>query len=384
MKERGTVVVISGHSGVGKDTIINIITSQSSFTKFPTCTTRKPRPGEIDGIHYHFVDEETFISLWHSGELLDHIVITDHHYGLPIEKLGNALEAGQDIIVHLVTGSAFLLKRIIPDAIAVFIMPPSQEEIIKRMRSRGMTEEQIIRRMRDDPTVLQTSRLYDFVVVNHDKEERETAERILSFVTQRRETQSNFGLLKSRRYSRILYMQPDFFATKNDNKLREVNEILGRNLEQISVDLFEPQGVDVEIVVRDKAQDAFRKTGKLVLVEDTSLEFVAWNRLPGALIKWFMDTVGNDGILRMLVGQTNRKAIAKTAVGFFDGNKTHTFVGEIEGMIPETIRGSGGFGWDPIFIPNGFDKSFAEMTSDEKNAISMRRLALERMKASLQ
>lgn len=179
-------------------------------------------------------------------------------------------------------------------------------------------------------------------------------------------------------------MQPDFFATKNNNKLREVNEILGRNLKQISIDLLEPQGVDVEIVVRDKAQDAFHKTGKLVLVEDTSLEFVAWNGLPGALIKWFMDTVGNEGILRMLAGQTNRKAIAKTAIGFFDGNKTHTFLGEIEGTIPETIHGSGGFGWDPIFIPNGFDKGFAEMTSDEKNAVSMRHLALEHMKASFQ
>lgn len=181
----------------------------------------------------------------------------------------------------------------------------------------------------------------------------------------------------------MLYMYPDFFATKNENKLREVNEILGQNLEQIAVDLFEPQGVDVQMVVREKAEDAFHKTGKFVLVEDTSLEFVAWNGLPGALIKWFMDTVGNEGTIRMLAGQTNRKAIAKTAVGFFDGTQAHVFMGEVLGTIPETVRGSGGFGWDPIFIPDGHSKSFAEMTSTEKNAISMRKLALERMKAEL-
>lgn len=383
MKERGAVVMVSGPSGVGKDTIINIITSRSSFTKFPTCTTRKPRPGEISGVHYHFVDEETFMTLWHRGDLLDHVVITDHHYGLPIEKLGRSLEDGQDVIVHLVTGSAFLLKRIIPDAVMVFVMPPSQEEILKRMRGRGMTEEQIAHRLRDDPTTLQAARLYDFVVVNHDGEEQETAERILEFVSQRRGAERGFGLRKTRGYSRMIYMYPEFFATKNENKLREAGEILGRSLEQISVELFEPQGVKVEDVVREKAEDAFHKTGKFVLVEDTGLEFVAWNGLPGALIKWFLDTTGNEGILKMLSGETNRNAIAKTAVGFFDGAQARVFVGEISGTIPATVRGTGGFGWDPIFVPDGYEKSFAEMTSAEKNAISMRKLALERMKVEL-
>jgi len=383
MKDHGIVVVISGPSGVGKDTIINIITSKSSFTKFPTCTTRTPRSGEINDVHYHFVGEETFISLWHRGELLDHVVITGHHYGLPIERLGNALEAGRDVIIHLVTGSAFLLKRIIPDAITVFIMPPSHEETLKRMRSRGMTEEQIADRLRDDPTVLQAARLYDFVVVNHEGEERETADRILAFVAQRRGALRNFGLRNSRGYSRILHMHPDFFATTNANKLREVNEILGHDLEQISVELLEPQGINVETVVREKAQDAFHKTGKFVLVEDTSLEFAAWGGLPGALIKWFMDTVGNEGILRMLASESNRKAVAKTALGFFDGAESHVFVGSVPGTIPEVIRSTGGFGWDPIFVPDGSSKSFAEMTSDEKNAVSMRKLALERMKMEL-
>lgn len=245
------------------------------------------------------------------------VVITDYHYGLPIEKLGMLLEGGQDVIVHLVTGSAFVLKR------------------------------------------------------------------ILNFVSQRRGAERRFGLRKTRGYSRIIYMYPEFFATKNENKLREVGEILGRSLEQISVELFEPQGVRVEDVVREKAKDAFHKTGKFVLVEDTGLEFVAWNGLPGALIKWFLDTAGNDGILKMVSSETNRKAIAKTAVGFFDGVQARVFVGEIFGTIPKTVRGTGGFGWDPIFIPDGHEKSFAEMTSAEKNSISMRKLALEHMKSEL-
>lgn len=178
-------------------------------------------------------------------------------------------------------------------------------------------------------------------------------------------------------------MYPEFFATKNEKKLREVNEILGRVFKHISVELFEPQGVKVEDVVREKAEDAFHKTGTFVLVEDTGLEFVAWNGLPGALIKWFLDTVGNDGILKMLAGETNRTAVAKTAIGFFDGTQARVFVGEISGTIPEKMCGIGGFGWDPIFVPDGYEKSFAEMTSTEKNAVSMRKLALERMKTEV-
>lgn len=177
-------------------------------------------------------------------------------------------------------------------------------------------------------------------------------------------------------------MYPDFFATNNTDKLREVNEILGRSIEQIIVELYEPQGLDVAEVIREKAKDAFRKTGKFILVEDTALEFRVWNGLPGPLIKWFLETVGNEGLLKMLVGVDDRRAIAKTAVGFFDGNKAHVFIGEIEGKISETIRGKSGFGWDPIFIPDGLNKSFAEMTSEEKNVISMRRRALEQMKKS--
>ena len=179
-------------------------------------------------------------------------------------------------------------------------------------------------------------------------------------------------------------MYPEFFATTNEDKLREVNEILGRNLKQISVDLFEPQDIGVENIVREKAEDAFQKTGKIALVEDSGLECIAWKGLPGALIKWFLDTVGIEGILKMLGDETNRKAVAKTAVGFFDGTQAHIFVGEISGTIPETARGAGGFGWDTIFIPDGYEKTFAEMTAAEKNAISMRKLALEHMKAGLE
>ena len=175
-------------------------------------------------------------------------------------------------------------------------------------------------------------------------------------------------------------MHPEFFATNNKNKLREAGEILGYDLKPVSLDLHETQDIKVETVVRKKAKEAFRKAGKPVLVEDTGLEFNTWNGLPGALIKWFLETVGTEGILRMLTGETKRGATAKTAVGFFDGTQTHIFTGTVSGIIPETIRGTGGFGWDPIFIPNEHTKSFAEMNSAEKNSLSMRKIAFEQIK----
>jgi len=181
----------------------------------------------------------------------------------------------------------------------------------------------------------------------------------------------------------MAYMYPEFFATKNESKVKETNKILGYNLKQIAVDLFEPQSVAVEDVVREKAKDAFHKTGQSVLVEDTGLEFIAWKGLPGALIKWFLDAVGNEGIIKMLANETDRRAVAKTAVGFFEGTQSYVFVGEVLGEISNTVRGTGGFGWDSIFIPCGQKKSFAEMTATEKNTISMRKLALENMKLGL-
>jgi XTP/dITP diphosphohydrolase len=384
MGKRGLLVILSGPSGVGKDTIISIITSNTDFSKFTTCTTRPPRPGEVNGLSYHFLDKDSFMDLYSKGVLLDNEQVSGHHYGLPLEDLGKSLDSGKNIIIHLSTGSTFMLKRIFPDAVTVFIMPPSHESELERLIFRGMSDEQITKRLRDDPTRIQAAKLYDFIVVNHDGEVFDTAGRILRFINQSKKNRSEFSLLKNSVYSRIHYMFPEFLATKNNNKLREFNEILAdRKLEQISVELFEPQGVRVEDVVREKAEDAFNKTGKLVLVEDTSLEFEAWGGLPGALIKWFLDFRGNDGILKMLNEESNRKATAKTAIGFFDGSEAHVFVGEVSGTVPLTPQGDGGFGWDPIFIPDGYDKSFAQMTSEEKNSISMRRLALEQMKSKL-
>lgn len=172
---------------------------------------------------------------------------------------------------------------------------------------------------------------------------------------------------------------PKYFATGNKNKLQEVNSILGVSLEQIHIDLDEIQAIEVEDVVKKKAVEAFNQTGKSVLVEDTGLYFEALNGFPGALIKWLLDSLGNEEIINLLSAKENRKAYAKTVFGYFDGKKTHLFTGKLEGTIPTKIQGDGGFGWDPLFIPEGHTKTLAEMTSEEKNAVSSRKIALEKL-----
>jgi XTP/dITP diphosphohydrolase len=178
-------------------------------------------------------------------------------------------------------------------------------------------------------------------------------------------------------------MELKHFATGSKDKLKEVNAILGYDLEQIDLDLLEPQGVDVMDVVRDKAKDAYERAGKPVLVEDTGLEFEAWNSLPGALIRWFLKSVGTKGVLKMLGDEKNRNAKAVTVVGFYDGEKCHEFKGEVSGKVPLRAREGKGFGWDPIFMTDEHDKTFGEMDEKTKNAISMRALAVEKLKEYL-
>ncbi len=170
------------------------------------------------------------------------------------------------------------------------------------------------------------------------------------------------------------------FVTGNLNKVKEAEMILGRSLDQIDVAIEEIQTCDVETAVNHKVREAYSKLGEPVLVEDSGLVFNAWNGLPGALVKWFEKTAGLEGMARMLDSFPDRSAVAQCFVGLSDGNETFIGKGEVKGTIAESPRGSNGFGWDTLFIPEGYDITFAEMTQEEKNQISHRRCAFEEMK----
>ncbi|PIR98269.1 MAG: non-canonical purine NTP pyrophosphatase, RdgB/HAM1 family [Candidatus Colwellbacteria bacterium CG10_big_fil_rev_8_21_14_0_10_42_22] len=169
------------------------------------------------------------------------------------------------------------------------------------------------------------------------------------------------------------------FITGNKGKLGEATSIIPE-IEGLDIDLDEIQSLDAHEVIKHKLQEAYKKQKGEFIVEDTSLYIDSLNGLPGPLIKWFMKTVDNEGLVKMAKALGGTKAEAKTIIGYSKSeDDIHFFKGSIKGEIVEP-RGDGGFGWDPIFMPNGYDKTFAEMTAEEKNEISMRRIALNKLK----
>jgi len=176
------------------------------------------------------------------------------------------------------------------------------------------------------------------------------------------------------------------FVTSNQNKAREAAEILGIELRTVALDLPELQALDVAQVAVAKAAAARETLGapdSLVLAEDSGLVVEAWNGLPGALTKWFLGSVGNEGLLRMLSAEEDRsaRAVCAVAVAAADGS-VHVFTGVVAGSIAPEPRGSGGFGWDPIFVPEGHTETYAEL-GDRKHADSHRAHALKAAREAL-
>jgi inosine triphosphate pyrophosphatase len=170
-----------------------------------------------------------------------------------------------------------------------------------------------------------------------------------------------------------------YFITGSRDKFTELQSILG-DLEQLEIDLPEIQEIDAHEIIKVKLANARQHHEGSFIVEDTSLYLDALNGLPGPLIKWFMKTVGNEGLFRIACAFENHKAEAKTIIGYAnDAEEPQYFEGSFRGTIVEP-RGANGFGWDPIFKPEGSDKTFAEMIPEEKNSFSMRRIAAEKLR----
>lgn len=170
-------------------------------------------------------------------------------------------------------------------------------------------------------------------------------------------------------------------VTGNKNKLEEFENILGFKMENVDLEIKEIQSIDVEDVARQKARDAYGILKKPVIAEDTGLYFEELNGLPGALVRSFVDNIALEKMCS-LVGD-NRKAKAITCIVFFDGKKEIITKGETKGEIVFTPRGNNGFGWDSIFMPDGYNKTFAELSSEEKQFDFMRFKALTKLKEKL-
>lgn len=169
------------------------------------------------------------------------------------------------------------------------------------------------------------------------------------------------------------------FITGNAAKAEQLGRHLNYPVEHLKLDLPEIQSLHLEEIVEHKAKEAYKQIHSPVLVEDTSLVFSALGKLPGPLIKWFLTELKNEGLCKLLDVYKDRSAVARVVFGCYDGDKLQMFDGEIKGRIAESPRGNEGFGWDPIFIPDGWDKTWGEMTIEEQAHTSMRKIALQKL-----
>lgn len=176
------------------------------------------------------------------------------------------------------------------------------------------------------------------------------------------------------------------FVTSNTNKLKEVVAILGADfpfeLRNQAVDLPEMQGEPADIA-KEKCRLAAKQVQGAVLVEDTSLCFNALNGLPGPYVKWFLEKTGLEGLNNMLAAYEDKSAYAQCIFAYASvGAEPQAFVGQTHGQIVPA-RGPTSFGWDPVFQPDGYTQTYAEMDKTTKNQLSHRFKALEALKGHL-
>lgn len=176
-------------------------------------------------------------------------------------------------------------------------------------------------------------------------------------------------------------MDSIFFVTSNKNKVAEAAKILKYPLEIANIELDEVQSLDIYEVVRKKAQTAHSILNKPLIVEDVGVFMNAWNGFPGPLVK-FVHEAGNNSyelLLKMLATSEDKSAVIKAVIGYHDGKDIHIIEGSFNGTFVEK-KGSGGWGFDPFIIPDGYDKTFGELDEDLKNTISHRAKAFLKLK----
>jgi guanylate kinase len=169
---KGIIIVVSGFSGAGKGTLMKELTKKyDNYALSVSATTRNPRPGEVNGREYFFVTNEEFEKLINENGLIEHAGYVDHYYGTPRKFVEDKLSQGIDVILEIEIQGALQIKEQYPDAVLLFVMPPSVAELEKRLRGRGTeTEEVILQRLKRAKEESVGIEKYDYLVINDDLE----------------------------------------------------------------------------------------------------------------------------------------------------------------------------------------------------------------------
>ncbi len=167
---QGNLFIVSAPSGAGKTSLLKALLERDGSLKLSVShTTRAPRPGEEDGVHYHFVSVDEFMRLAGEGAFLEQAQVFDNYYGTSQAAVQSLLDEGHDVVLEIDWQGARQVRKAFPDAISIFIVPPSVEALRERLGNRGQDDEQIIeRRMKDARRELSHYPEYDYLVVNDD------------------------------------------------------------------------------------------------------------------------------------------------------------------------------------------------------------------------
>jgi non-canonical purine NTP pyrophosphatase (RdgB/HAM1 family) len=178
-------------------------------------------------------------------------------------------------------------------------------------------------------------------------------------------------------------MNDFIFISGNQHKADYLAKWLGRPITHQKVDLDEIQSLDLRVVVEHKVREAYKAVKQPVLVEDIALTFHGMGRLPGPFIKWFLEDLGKEALAKLAAKLDTQAATASIKYALYDGEHMHIFAVDKPGRIAPEPRGDNDFGWGSIFIPDGSDKTYAEMTDEEMRPFNHRAQAIVQLKAFL-
>ncbi len=171
--KKGVLLVVSAPAGCGKDTILEkVLERDNNIFYSVSATSRAMRPGEKDGVSYYFKTREEFEQMINSGELLEYTEYCGNYYGTPKKAVMDMLEQGKDVVLKIEIEGAANVKKIFPEAVMVFILPPSMNELDRRLHKRGTEDEETIKkRLLTAKKELEAAEAYDFAIVNGDLDE---------------------------------------------------------------------------------------------------------------------------------------------------------------------------------------------------------------------
>jgi len=190
---KGILFIISGPAGSGKGTVVNeLISAHSEIALSVSATTRSPRPGEKNGVHYFFISKDEFEKRIERGEILEYTTYCDNYYGTPLKEVLKALDKGKDMILEIEVDGAMQVKKKVRGSVAIMLTPPDAETLERRLRGRGTETEDVIRwRLERAKEEIKLLPKYDYSVVNEDGKSVECAELIYSIIKAEHQTTKN-------------------------------------------------------------------------------------------------------------------------------------------------------------------------------------------------